>query len=48
MKGFLFYQEIEIVLVVLGSKNNANTKKGESQIIYTAGYSIGYLQMWSW
>lgn len=48
MKKFLFYQEIEIALVVSGSNSNANTEKGESEIIDTAGYNIAYLQMWRW
>lgn len=42
MNKFLFYQEIEIAL---GSNNNANVKKGESELIYTVGYYIDYLEM---
>lgn len=48
MNEFLLHQEIEISLVVLESNNNANIKKGESEIIYTAGYYIDYSQKWSW
>lgn len=47
IKGFLFFQEIEILFVLLGSSNDANIRKGESEIVYTAGYCIGYLQMQS-
>lgn len=42
MNTFLCYQETEIAL---GSNNNANVEKGESELIYTAGYYIDYLQM---
>lgn len=48
MNEFLLHQEIEISLVVLESNNNANIKKGESEIIYTAGYYSDYSQKWSW
>lgn len=48
IKGFLFFQEVDILFVLLGSSNDANIRKGESEIVYTAGYCIGYLQMQSW